>query len=1544
MEDKEDYLTSYRKFFEEFAATVNPNDQLPVHIVGYTITEAEMPGEILYWTTQYLTERECPKSLMIPLQRIILDEVKIESKKQPHNYGFNAEVYIPLRLMLAVTAKVNEVCLRYLDNSLLDSLPPPPSSKLTKTSIATMKNSRRSMEDRHVEISNLEELFGLQTSEPTSFYAVYDGHAGSAAAIYCAAHLHQYLVESPHFTTDLNKALIDAYVRTDAEFVEISEVQRVRGGSTAVTICVRGRTLIAAWAGDSQALLAKRMELMQLVNPHKPDRKDEQERIHAAGGKVMFWGIWRVNGQLGVSRAIGDADYKPYVSAMPEMISIDLDGDEDFVVIACDGLWDFASEDRVALSVYMQLAANHDDLKKVTLNLLDLAKQGGSGDNVTVIVVFLKEPRLIAAENRPPMELGLDNPLANPPPFAVEEACKAPPDLATNGNIVDDGASADNGIDHSDSDSEDLGPETAVDIDDLDADSKQEPAPPTPPAHAVEEGHVDPVLVDNVAESGDDSDDEWNYYKGEGDRERNEQVAAEDNDEPPRSETPCQDNSAWESSSVDMNSSPLNPDAPVFIPCGTSGSEVLLAESPYKPLPMDDAEQPDMEKFVTEVLARPNELQDLDNSDQLNGHHNKSISEASEELLNGNEKSVTDILAPGFGVGLDSDKVKESLIEDLERIQKDTTDFCNIQVFQAQTETNPLPTDIDEELFERLKNKERDPMSMSFYQEKDDDTCERLGAYEPPLDLNAVHPLPDAFDDDSSNDFAQKIDFNDKENTNPERIHVEMEQQFEEPNNDIIKFDDKPVLANNAINLVQGDNINDYNIAEAMDTQNLSNIDFECSNVPQEVLQTDTPESHKLLFEQIPEIPDGKTSELGYTGDDTLDPSEEDREVRPLSSQDESSQDYEMESKTEDHPAESEFEQLPTQTQALHNPFLENFDDIESKPIETSEPFEQTKPNENIPEVTHSEIVDELLFNGDFEVHNVEKEMSGVKPEFGAKEEENIIDPCDMHVDAAEPSVMDARMDMLIPEVCDTKEEQISSSLPVEVPFSPKSPVHAPDDINDRLSPAISDMHTPSRTPVLEPEAYKPVPALSPTPIDPIKKPIEFSVLTQSEIEQFTDKKNVIDNVAQNIPQFEDNLLIDTTAEVDSQAGPTPDIVPEQPPSEEKCTPEPITDDSLVSRAQEICVPHTNEIPTEVLCSATPPPTPSATTRDTPSAPPLEDLTPAVDNPPAELILPAAAATVAMAAGVAAAKTTAKKPATSKPSTTMSKSTPKSTATPKTPSSGIKKTTTTASKPSTPASKPSTPSASARPIAAKSQAAKPPTPKVPVTARAPITKTTTTKTAAAPKPAPAKTTTATSKPSTTRPATARPAATTRVPPSAAAPKLATATRISTTAKAPTATAQKVPAAPRPAPRTTTTTRPTTARAPEKKPLANGDVKAPVRKVPAAGISARAAAPRPTPRTTTTTAASAAKSNGAPRAPIQKISRPTLDKQSKDLANKRITSTARTAPTKTSLSAKTGTVKTAVKKPEPQKMELTNGDLKSPPSPTADNALLPDVIA
>ena len=70
----------------------------------------------------------------------------------------------------------------------------------------------------------------------------------------------------------------------------------------------------------------------------------EKARITAAGGFVDFG---RVNGNLALSRAIGDFEFKKsadlspeqqIVTAFPDVIAHEVTPDDEFLVIACDGM------------------------------------------------------------------------------------------------------------------------------------------------------------------------------------------------------------------------------------------------------------------------------------------------------------------------------------------------------------------------------------------------------------------------------------------------------------------------------------------------------------------------------------------------------------------------------------------------------------------------------------------------------------------------------------------------------------------------------------------------------------------------------------------------------------------------------------------------------------------------------------------------------------------------------------------------------------------------------------------------------------------------------------------------------------------------------------------------------------------------------------------------------------------------------------------------------------------------------------------------------
>jgi hypothetical protein len=83
--------------------------------------------------------------------------------------------------------------------------------------------------------------------------------------------------------------------------------------------------------------------LWKYVNPFL----GEKARITAAGGFVDFG---RVNGNLALSRAIGDFEFKKsaelapeqqIVTAYPDVVVHEISDDDEFLVVACDGKYMF---------------------------------------------------------------------------------------------------------------------------------------------------------------------------------------------------------------------------------------------------------------------------------------------------------------------------------------------------------------------------------------------------------------------------------------------------------------------------------------------------------------------------------------------------------------------------------------------------------------------------------------------------------------------------------------------------------------------------------------------------------------------------------------------------------------------------------------------------------------------------------------------------------------------------------------------------------------------------------------------------------------------------------------------------------------------------------------------------------------------------------------------------------------------------------------------------------------------------------------------------
>ncbi|XP_006493384.3 probable protein phosphatase 2C 60 isoform X1 [Citrus sinensis] len=304
--------------------------------------------------------------------------------------------------------------------------------------LSSMQGWRATMEDAHAAYPDLD--------SSTSFFGVYDGHGGKAVAKFCAKYLHQQVLKHEIYSAgDLVTSAQKAFLRMDemmrgqrgwrelailgdkmdkfsgmiegfiwspkggeandhfddwaSEEGPHSDFHGPTSGSTACVAIIRDKQLVVANAGDSRCVLSRKGQALNLSKDHKPDLEVEKDRILKAGGFIQ---VGRVNGSLNLARAIGDVEFKlnkslpaekQIVTANPDISTIELCDDDEFLVIACDGIWDCLSSQELVDFVRDQLT-NETKLSVICEKVFDRClapSAGGEGcDNMTMILVQFK--------------------------------------------------------------------------------------------------------------------------------------------------------------------------------------------------------------------------------------------------------------------------------------------------------------------------------------------------------------------------------------------------------------------------------------------------------------------------------------------------------------------------------------------------------------------------------------------------------------------------------------------------------------------------------------------------------------------------------------------------------------------------------------------------------------------------------------------------------------------------------------------------------------------------------------------------------------------------------------------------------------------------------------------------------------------------------------------------------------------------------------------------------------------------------------------------
>lgn len=239
-----------------------------------------------------------------------------------------------------------------------------------KFGMTSMQGWRENMEDSHVAKINLG-----NTHSEWSFFAVFDGHAGDTASRYCAEHLLDTILQS-NFPYDGKDAIRAGCIKLDNKLNEMLSDQQDRSGSTAVFTFISNKLQYIANLGDSRAVLCNSGRPIFSTSDHTADVPTEQERITNAGGHVSYG---RVNGNLAVSRALGDVHYKKnkgkepmhqLVSSEPEIFIRERNPSDEFLILACDGLWDVMSNEEMCAYIHSRLLVT-DDLEDITSQVVD---------------------------------------------------------------------------------------------------------------------------------------------------------------------------------------------------------------------------------------------------------------------------------------------------------------------------------------------------------------------------------------------------------------------------------------------------------------------------------------------------------------------------------------------------------------------------------------------------------------------------------------------------------------------------------------------------------------------------------------------------------------------------------------------------------------------------------------------------------------------------------------------------------------------------------------------------------------------------------------------------------------------------------------------------------------------------------------------------------------------------------------------------------------------------------------------------------------------
>ncbi len=255
----------------------------------------------------------------------------------------------------------------------------------------------------------------------TFFYCVVGhGQGGELVAQFALHEVQRRLEKHQDFEKDIAKAFHETFLGVDQSLRDEALIEPLYAGTTACVALLRDQQLVLANAGDSRAVCARRSKngiyvAIDLTEDQNPDLPGEQARIESRGGFVsprpepgLSARVWLdadcTQIGLAMARSIGDHAVKEIgVIAEPVVSFHDITQEDEFVIFATDGVWEFVSSQEAVKVV----AENLDrGATRACQALIETAaakwheEEGDYRDDITALVVHL--PHLWTLKHRKP--------------------------------------------------------------------------------------------------------------------------------------------------------------------------------------------------------------------------------------------------------------------------------------------------------------------------------------------------------------------------------------------------------------------------------------------------------------------------------------------------------------------------------------------------------------------------------------------------------------------------------------------------------------------------------------------------------------------------------------------------------------------------------------------------------------------------------------------------------------------------------------------------------------------------------------------------------------------------------------------------------------------------------------------------------------------------------------------------------------------------------------------------------------------------------------